>query len=294
METGILIRSVVEVDDVRQVEELQRVIWGADETEIVPVHMLLTVARNGGVLIGAFDGPRMVGFVFGVLGTDMKTPERVAMARLKHCSHQLGVHPDYRGRSLGLRLKMAQREAVMQQGIQLATWTYDPLMSHNAHLNIRRLGAVCGTYLRNLYGELRDSLNRGLPTDRFQVEWWLNSSRVATRLHEARGSLQLEQFQTGGARLINPATFDKRGLPRPVENPDALSGIFGLVEFPSDFLAIKNEDPELALAWRLQARAIFERAFIDGYLVTDFVQAADDSYRRSYYLLSYGDAKLGA
>jgi predicted GNAT superfamily acetyltransferase len=293
MSAEILVRSVVAVDDVKQVEELQRAIWGGDETEIVPVHVLLTVAHNGGVLIGAFDGSRMVGFVFGFLGTDMKTPDRVAMARLKHCSHQLGVHPDYRGRNVGLRLKMAQREAVMQQGIQLATWTYDPLMSHNAHLNIRRLGAICGTYLRNLYGELRDALNRGLPTDRFQVEWWLNSSRVKTRLKETRGSLDLEQIQAGGARLINPATLDKHGLLRPAENPVALSGVFGLVEIPSDFLAIKNEDPELALAWRLQARAIFERAFADGYIVTDFVQAVEDSYRRSYYLLSYGEAKLG-
>jgi predicted GNAT superfamily acetyltransferase len=293
MDTDILIRSLVTVDEMMQVEELQRAVWGGNETEVIPVHMLLTVSRNGGVLIGAFDGPRMVGFVYGFLGTDSKTPERVAMARLKHCSHQLGVHPDYRGRRVGLRLKMAQREAVLQQGIQLATWTYDPLMSRNAHLNIRRLGAVCGTYLRDLYGDLFDELNRGLPTDRFQVDWWLNSSRVVTRLEESRGWLDLSHFQAGGATLINPATFSEQGLPQPSESLADLDGIFGLVEIPADFLGVKGQDPDLALAWRMQTREIFERAFSAGYIVTDFVHTAEDSYRRSFYLLSYGEARLG-
>lgn len=82
------------------------------------------------------------------------------------------VLPAYQGLGIGERLKWAQRDAVLAQGIDLITWTYDPLESANAYLNLRKLGAVCNTYLRNVYGNLTDTLNNGLATDRFQVDWW--------------------------------------------------------------------------------------------------------------------------
>jgi predicted GNAT superfamily acetyltransferase len=292
MGAEIMIRTADSVADMMQVEELQRVVWGGDETEVIPVHMLLTVAHNGGVLLGAFEGERMIGFVFGFLGTDDQSPDRVAMARLKHCSHQLGVHPEYRGRGVGLLLKLAQREAVIEQGVRLATWTYDPLMSRNAYLNIRRLGTVCRTYKRNVYGELRDALNRGLPSDRFMVEWWLTSRRVVARLEGSRRPLDLAHFQSGGAKLLNPALLFDSGLPKPADDPSSPEGIFLLIEVPSDFMAIKRSDPELAKAWRMHSREVFEGAFAAGYLATDFVHVPDD-VPRSYYLLSHGEATLG-
>ena len=190
-------------------------------------------------------------------------------------------------------LKMAQRDAVIEQGIRLITWTYDPLMSRNAHLNIRRLGTVCRTYLRNVYGDLRDELNRGLPTDRFQVEWWVTSPRVAARLKGSRGFLDLGHFLSGGARLINTVTRTADGLPQPSDKLSALEGTFLLVEIPSDFMAVKHKDPRLALTWRMHSRQAFELAFAAGYMVTDFVHVSDAKEERSYYLLSYGEAKLG-
>jgi predicted GNAT superfamily acetyltransferase len=292
MDPTITIRSLESVADMLQVEELQRAVWAGDETEVIPVHMLLTVAHNGGLLHGAFDGERLIGFVFGFLGTDSQSSDRVAMARLKHCSHQLGVHPGYRGRGVGFKLKLAQREIVIDQGIRLATWTYDPLMSGNAHLNIRLLGTVCGSYLCNVYGDLRDDLNRGLPSDRFLVEWWLTSARVSARLDGSRRPLDLAQFQSGGAQVLNAARPDRDGLPQPADGYSEPEGTFSLVEIPSDFLAIKRKDSQLALAWRLQSREIFERAFAAGYIVTDFVHVTNDNYPRSYYLLSYGEARL--
>jgi len=293
MDPTITMRALESVADMLRAEELQRAVWAGDETEIIPVHMLLTVAHNGGLLHGAFDGERLIGFVFGFLGTDSQSPDRVAMARLKHCSHQLGVHPDYRGRGVGFKLKLAQREVVIDQGIRLATWTYDPLMSGNAHLNIRLLGTVCGSYLSNVYGDLRDDLNRGLPTDRFLVEWWLTSARVNGRLDRSRRPLDLAQYQSGGAQVLNAARPGKDGTPQPADSYSEPEGTFLLVEIPSDFLAIKRKDSQLALAWRLQSREIFERAFAAGYIVTDFVHVTNDSFPRSYYLLSYGEARLG-
>ena len=70
-------------------------------------------------------------------------------------------------------MKTYQREHVLRQGLDLITWTYNPLLARNAQLNIAKLGAVCTTYLPNLYGPMRDGLNAGLPSDRFQVDWWI-------------------------------------------------------------------------------------------------------------------------
>ena len=288
----MLIRTLSTPDEMAQLEELQRTIWPDSETDVVPAHLLLTLANNGGIVLGAVEQERIVGFVFGFLGTDQESPNRVAMARLKHCSHQLGVHADHRGRGLAAQLKWAQREHVIRQGIRLVTWTYDPLMSINAHLNIRRLGAVCNTYKRDVYGDMRDGINRGVPSDRFQVDWWVTSNRVESRVDEARPPLDLANYLSAGARKVLSAGLGKDGLPRPsqAEKP---SGNLALVEIPPDFLEIKVRDLVLAQEWRERTRAVFEGAFAAGYIVTDFVHLAGETFPRSYYVLSAGDSTLG-
>ena len=96
----------------------------------------------------------------------------------KHCSHIAAFIPNHRDSGVGFALKRAQWQMVRHQGLDHVTWTYDPLLSRNAHLNIARLGAVCSTYRRSEYGDMRDGLNAGLPSDRFQVDWWVNTKRV--------------------------------------------------------------------------------------------------------------------
>jgi predicted GNAT superfamily acetyltransferase len=160
--------------EMESVEDLQRLVWPGSETEIVPVHLLVTAVHNGGLAIGAYQAAkengqmeRLVGFVFGFVGL-YYTPDG---PRPKHCSHMLGVDPALRDQGLGFALKRAQWQMVRHQDIDRITWTYDPLLSRNAHLNIARLGAVCNTYRREVYGQMRDGLNVGLPSDRFEVDW---------------------------------------------------------------------------------------------------------------------------
>ena len=112
-------------------------------------------------MIGAWDDDKLVGFVLGFLGTDEGDPNRPAMTRLKHCSHMLAVLPDYRDKGVGYQLKIAQYHAVNQQAVRLITWTFDPVESRNANLNIARLGAISRTYKRDNYGEMNDGLNVG-------------------------------------------------------------------------------------------------------------------------------------
>jgi predicted GNAT superfamily acetyltransferase len=287
------IRELRDAEDMERVEELQRAVWTGSETDIVPAHVLLAAARHGGVVLGAFAGQELVGFVFGFLGTDEQSPRPLAMSRLKHYSHQLGVHPKWWDRGIGLRLKLAQREAVMRQGIRLMSWTYDPLQSRNAYLNVRRLGVVCNRYLRNLYGEMRDELNQGVPSDRFEVDWWLTSSRVKSRVAGRRKALDLAHFLGAGAVKVNETRLDARDLPRPLDEVQPLEGTLLLVEIPPDFNRIKAEDIGLAQAWRAHTREIFQEAFRRGYLVTDFVFLREEQFPRSYYILSHGESTLG-
>ncbi|HJW84459.1 MAG TPA: hypothetical protein VJ754_09150 [Anaerolineae bacterium] len=291
MSDAFTIRPIKTLEECRQVEDLQRRAWDIDEVDVAPVHVLLTVAKNGGVLLGAFapagEREQMVGFVFGFLGTreGHYGPEAPAAVKLKHCSHMMGVLPDWQSRGVGYALKLAQREAARAQALRLITWTYDPLESRNANLNIAKLGAVCNTYLTNLYGELRDGLNRGLPTDRFQVDWWIASKRVQTRLSRQRPPLTRDLYQQAGTPLLNEAEFAASGLPAPPDSIRPLNGDRALVEFPALFQDVKRIDPALALAWRMHTRAIFETAFASGFTIIDMLYDRGP-LPRSFYVLT--------
>jgi predicted GNAT superfamily acetyltransferase len=271
------------------VEALSRAVWPGPDIDVVPAHLLLAVAHNGGLVAGAFAGDRLAGFVFGFPGL-AAGPDGL---QVKHCSHQLGVHPNNRDGGLGFELKRFQREFVRGQGIRLVTWTYDPLLSRNARLNIAKLGAVCNTYLRDAYGQLRDDLNTGLSTDRFQVDWWLDSPRVAMRMAEApHRTPDLRDYLTSGASLLNPP--DPAGAAAPPDEASAdLEGATDtlatlLVEIPTDFLALKASDPFRALAWRQGTRSCFLSAFARGFAVTDFLLEPGPP-SRAFYVLTGGE-----
>lgn len=284
------IRLLETAEDLAAVEDLQRLVWPGSDIEIIPVHMLLAAVHGGGLAIGAFDGESLVGFAFGFSGTDL-TPQGL---QYRHCSHMAGVHPDYRDTGVGFKLKRAQWQMVRQQGFERITWTYDPLQSRNANLNIAKLGAVCNTYLPSYYGEMRDGLNLGLPSDRFQVDWWVNSSRVEQRLSkQPRKKLDLAHYLSADVARVNQTFINQAGLIAPQHadlqtcpHPSML-----LLEIPADFPVLKSANPALALEWRLHTRELFETQFSNGYLVTDFIYLPG-SQPRSYYVLSYGESML--
>lgn len=275
------IKKLTTIHQFRQGEELQGRVWGLSDTDVVPLHLLLTAQKNGGLVLGAFDEEeRMIGLLFGFLGARDTTAQQ-----LKHCSHLMGVLEGWRGQGVGYRLKLAQREHALAQGLELVTWTYDPLESLNAALNVGKLGAVCRTYIRDLYGQMRDELNVGLSADRFQVEWWITSQRVTHRLASGGYRPSLDAALESGAQLLNPATAGSDGLVLPSLASLEPTAETVLVEIPAQVQAIKAADIELARQWRAQTRELFEGCFAAGYTVTEFISQAQDNLRRSYYVL---------
>lgn len=288
----IVIRALETVEEIAQAEQIQRVAWTMSDLDIIPTHALHAMEHNGAVLLGAFEDDKVIGFVFGVLGTE-DNPNRmdqVAAARLKMYSVIAGVLPEYQQHDIGYRLKMAQRDFALRIGIRLITWTYDPLESLNARFNIGKLGAICHHYLPNFHGDMT-GINTGLPTDRFEAEWWVTQDRVAARAERKWRPLKLESMLAGGALLVNEATINEAGLPVPPPNYVSHQSHLMLVEIPANFQNIKRADMALARRWRMHTRDIFRDMFDSGFIVTDFVFHEDESGNpRSYYLLTYQDS----
>jgi predicted GNAT superfamily acetyltransferase len=285
------IRLLETLEEMSAVEALQREVWPGSETDVVPAHLLITVVHNGGVVLGAFVDEKLVGFVFGFPGLEF-TPDG---PRPKHCSHMAGVLPGQRDSGIGFALKRAQWQMVRHQGLDHITWTYDPLLSRNAYLNIARLGAVCSTYRRSEYGDMRDDLNAGLPSDRFQLDWWINTKRVERRLGKhARPTLKLSHLTRVGVRPFYTLEAGPENLARPPEHVPTFEGQLLAAEVPTDFMALKAADFSLARDWRFFTRELFETAFARGYIVTDFVFDHGKKVPRSFYILVDGESTLDA
>ena len=281
----IEIRRLLSAAEHDQAVELQKSYWGDDARNLTPRHMLHSIAHFGGHVLGAHDGARLVGLLIGFIGADIDvdSPDaRPAMANLLIMSKRMVVSPEYRGRNIGFRLKMAQRDLALKQAIRLVTWTVDPLLAANAHLNIRKLGGVIQRYEVNYFG-LEES--QSLRSDRLVVEWWVTQRRVKERAKGGGSALTLEQYFDVSAPIVNRAEAS-RGWLRPRRMTDVPSSTFALVEIPGDFRELEAADRALADEWRIHIRDVFPQMLAAGYIVTDFVSGPFEGARRSFYLLS--------
>ena len=143
-EQSIIIRDLTLCSELREVETLQKEVWQSEDRDVVPLNILAATRAVGAILLGAFDGPALVGFAYSFVGREDE--------RLIHHSHMLAVTPLHRNLNLGYRLKLAQRDRALAQGIDRMTWTFDPLQSLNAHFNFAKLGVIADTYNINFYG----------------------------------------------------------------------------------------------------------------------------------------------
>lgn len=268
-----------------QAVELQKTYWGADAKNLVPRHMLFSIAHYGGHILGAYDGHELIGFVIGFVGTDIDVDDndaRPAMANLLIMSKRMLVLPAYRGRNIGYRLKMAQRDIAMKQAIRLVTWTVDPLLAANAHLNIRKLGAVIQRFSANYFGL---DENHSLRADRLIVDWWVSHRRVAERAAGRGSKLSLRQYLDVRAPIVNRADASGDWLrPRPMTAVPGSS--FALVEIPAEFRELEVAHRPLADQWRYHIRDVFSKMLSADFVVTDFVSDQFEGRKRAFYLLS--------
>ena len=251
-----VIREMAGLQDALAVEELQVAAWGFYDREVVPHSSMIVAQHTGGLVALAWVGDTPAGFVYGLAAYE-------GTRRWQH-SHMLAVRPEFQGTGIAPALKWFQRDWALGRGIELVTWTFDPLLTKNARLNFGKLGAFARTYYEDFYG-VRTGLYAGLPADRLYVEWPLRDPRVLAR---ARGDVPPPPEPQG--EPLNRTTGEGLDL-RPIEVlPPEAERVF--LEVPPDIEAVKKHDMELAKAWRLHTREAFKEAFARGYKAVDLAR----------------------
>lgn len=258
LKNEVSIRNLQTVTELEKVRELEALIWSLEDS--VPVNQTVAAVKNGGFVLGAFLHDKLIGFQYSFPGFDG--------TKVYLCSHSLGIHPDYRAFGVGEKLKWAQKKTALLKGYDLITWTYDPLETVNANLNLHKLGGVCSTYMEDVYGEMNDGLNSGIATDRFLIEWRLKSESVKRDLD--RDALH----------VIKTEQFNGNLTPKEIHMSLAHDTLF--VSVPGNFQTIKTENFSLAKQWREATRKVFIHYFKEGYIATDLLKEKQNHY---YYVL---------
>ena len=188
----MLIRPLTTFDQFEKCVELQREAFGSSERDLQPARLYRVQSLIGGLVLGAFDGDRLVGFNNCMPGIRDGKP-------YWH-SHMLGVATEYRNAGIGSKLKLEQRAAALERGITLIQWTFDPLQAKNAYLNIEKLGVIVRRYEVEIYGA-----STSVQTDRLIAEWWLDKPR----LHAQGGDVRRIYIPANVQDLIrqSPSSF---------------------------------------------------------------------------------------
>lgn len=216
------IRPLTELQDFHRCLDLQKESFGWADVDILPARFFVVLRYVGGLVLGAFEEQRLVGFINAMPG--------IRKGRPYWHSHMLAVAPDYWNSGVGTQLKLAQREHGIRAGIDLIEWTYDPLESKNAYLNIEKLGVIVRRYYVNHYGQTTGKLQKGLDSDRVIAEWWLKRPRTS----------------------IGPTTEVRR------------------VAIPSDLQELKKRNLDEAVATQLRVRQAFLTNAADDFFVAGF------------------------
>lgn len=226
---------------------MQREVWQFADLDITPLRSFVITRNSGGFTLGAFDESdgRLLGFAHALAAFDERRQPFFY-------SHMLAVAPHLQNSGIGVALKFAQRQRALERGVPLMVWTFDPLQSRNAYLNIVKLGAVVRKYKVNYYGNQSTSaLHRGLDTDRLLAEWWVGSSRVTAIAEASRKN------ETQAQAIASVAV-------------------------PFEIEPIKSRSLDEARIWQLKIRAEFEQHLAAGLYCADFVRGTAE--KPSQYL----------
>jgi len=250
------IRPLASVRDFRACVDLQNAVWGPAFSDCVPASLLQAAMHVGGIALGAStsDGT-LAGFVFGLTGLQDGEPA--------HWSHMLAVRRDARDLGVGRTLKEAQRAELARLGIRKMSWTFDPLVARNAHLNFNRLGARVVDYVPNMYGAAMSPLHGTLETDRLVVS--CDTSRQGSRSRDSP-----EALCGPLARTLRDSGSD--GLPHWIR-----------IEIPTDLQFVMADSPATAAEWRTSVREQFQWAFAHAYEVASVIR--DPATSRVFYAL---------
>jgi predicted GNAT superfamily acetyltransferase len=222
------IRLLDDRGEERRLHDVFDQVWGS--TSVVSLEVMRAVGHAGGYVAAAYADDQLVGGSLGFLGRHRGAPSL-------H-SHVTGILPGLRGTGLGRALKLHQRAWAAANGLACVTWTFDPLVRHNAWFNLAVLGAVVEEYLVDFYGPIEDAVNAGDETDRLLVAW-----------------------PVGEGTPTPPSTVERAGT--------------FVVATPEDVIVLRRTDPAAARTWRRRVRDELGGALAAGAVVRGFTREGD-------------------
>jgi predicted GNAT superfamily acetyltransferase len=248
------IRLVTESHRMNALEAVQIAAWGYPDLEVLPGTMFRISAATGGIVLAAYpEGP----------GADTDVPFGLAYGfpalvngRSWHHSHLLAVAPEWRGSGAAVALKRAQAQAARAQGHSRMTWTFDPLVTRNARLNLGKLGARAVSYHPDWY-----DLGGPVPADRLMIEW----------------DLEREYIERPAPRPDGETVLSAVGLEPDSPHLDMANAKL-LAEVPVNADTLPDG---LRLRWRLALRAVLGGYLARGYAVTQLAREGE----RAWYVL---------
>jgi len=279
---SIEIRALTELGDLYAAVDLQTVYWGFDVESLVPAQMMFTIVKSGGHVVAAYDGEKMIGVLIGLFAADGIPAHK----HLKIYSKRMVVLPEYRGQGIAQDLKLKQRELAMAQGVNLITWTFDPLLSVNAHFNIRKLGCICPTHILDYYCDAPDDVGLTIlgVSDRLVATWIADAPNVVARDTGDYTERSLQDYLNSGALIINPMVDRINPPGRVVEDYTDYATL--LMEIPPQFRGLVNAMPDTAKMWQEHTRDVFMRLMHEQrYIITDFIFTDFEGRKRAFYVL---------
>lgn len=250
-----IIKDLHQAFDMDGLEEVQQSAWGYDDRDLTPSSLFTVHAHMGGIVCAAFAAaaPSLpVGFAYSF-------PALYNGKMVQH-SHMLAIRPEHRASGLAVRLKQHQRTRALALGYTLMTWTFDPLLTKNARLNLGKLNAKAVSYHPNWYS-IRGGIYAGLPADRFFVEWDLTKEFAPRPNVAPHGEIALQAA----------------GIAAGVPNLEVQDKVV-LIESPRDIDALKKTDLVAAQTWREAHRLVFAHYLTRGYVVTDLHDTGEQTF----------------
>ena len=272
----VVIRDLETIEDLRKVEQVEQEVWGLLDRDVTPMTLLIACKEAGSILVGAFDGNALVGFAFGF--------PSIERGHLGIHSHMLAVLPQYRDLDLGYKLKLAQRDRALAKGIDVMSWTFDPLQSRNAHFNFAKLGVLSDVYKVDFYGRASSSVLHRNGTDRLWLTWAMASPRV-----EQRVKADQKESRQWPPNTVRAVMAELGGRPARGSLSAAIAAKTTSIAIPNDIIELESRDPAVAWEWRLATRWAFTELSKAGFVVTDYYRATSDGAQTGAYLLESGN-----
>lgn len=260
----IEVRILTEITEFEEIGRLQLEALGMDEDDIFPPKLITIAHENGGAVVGAFDpGGNLVGFAFNFPGS--------RHGKLIEWSYLSRIVPGLQDQGLRKRLKLAQRQAVLEKGIDTICWAFDPLDASRARLSFHVLGAVCREYAVDFPDPLNDFRRTSISDDNLIVEWHLNAERVLQRT----GASPLEPAVAPDAYLIEPSELREESPPSSVrEIAKDMREV--AVPVPADCAALEGSDPKAAEDWQNLVRTVLMKFLLrESFQIEDVLIVAD-------------------